>query len=348
MVFPHQEFEKASCRDANIEKGLLADMFVHIEKENWNIHSMLLVKDGTKIFDAYADQFEPHHREEVYSISKSFTSIAIGICQDRGLLSIQDNILDYFPEQKKSALPEYQNMTIQHLLMMASGQERDLAQSFDDTEDPIAAFFQIPVIHPLGEVFFYNNGCTFMLSAIVSKVTGLSLNDFLEVPLWNVLEIKKPVWDEIKGISVGAFGLKASTIDLAKFGLLLLNEGRWKETQVVSKEYVKEATSKHIETTGNGNPRDVYGYGYQFWMNDFGDYRAAGWLKQYIVINKEYQVVFVTQAYEEHELLNLFDGYILPALQKGWLYDNVSLRDYIRSFHAHSIPIIAHEKATRK
>ncbi|MBU0997697.1 MAG: beta-lactamase family protein [Firmicutes bacterium] len=332
MVFPHKEFEKASCRDANIEKGLLADMFDFIEKEKLDIHSMILLKDGAKVFDAYAPGYYRYHNEEIYSISKSFTSVAIGICQDKGLLKVDDFILSFFKDSVKEPTPGYEKITIKHLLTMSVGQEKDILQDLSPKDDAIDKFFHVNLVHEPGTVFMYNNSATFILSAIVTKVTRKSTNDFLAEVLYPILEIEKPVWDSFDGISMGAFGMKLNTIDMAKFGLLLVNDGLWKDTQVVSKAYLDEAGKSHISTKNWDNPRDQYGYGYQFWMNDFGDYRAAGWLKQYIVINKRFNVVFVTQAKEEKELLDLFSNFILPALEKGWLYDNVSLREYIRKF----------------
>jgi len=348
MVFPHKEFEKASCKDANIEKGFLADMFDFIEKEHLNIHSMLLVKDGTKVFDAYAHSYQPFHNEEIYSISKSFTSLAIGICLDKDLLKIDDVVVNYFMDDLTTFLPEYEKVTIRHLLTMSVGQEKDPSNELETVDNPFALFFNVPLIHEPGTYFMYNNFASFMLSALVSKVTGKSVNDFLDEEMYREIGMNKPQWDDFKGISLGAYGMKLNTIELAKFGLLLLNKGKWREKQIVSEQYILDATSKHISTAHVDNPRDRYGYGYQFWMNDFGDYRAAGWLKQYIVINQEYNVVFVTQAFEERELLDLFSMFILPALQKGWLYDNVSLREYIRKFTEESVKIIEKEKATRK
>jgi len=86
MIFPRKDFEKASCKDANVEKSLLVDMFEKIEEEKWNLHSLILVKNGTKVFDAYAKGYGPETTEEVYSISKTFVGVAIGICQDLKLL----------------------------------------------------------------------------------------------------------------------------------------------------------------------------------------------------------------------------------------------------------------------
>ncbi len=336
MVYPHKEFEKASCKDANIEKGYLADMFDYIEKEKFNIHSMLLIKDGTKVFDAYASGFEPFYNEEIYSVSKSFTSIAIGICQDKGYLKVNDKVLPIFKDELSEYLPGYDALTIKHLLTMSTGQDKDVSDSFKQGENPYQVFFNCPLTSEPGSTFMYNNGATFMLSAIVTKLTSLSVNEFLNKHVFSKIFIDKPIWDGFGNVSFGAYGLKLNTIDLAKFGLLLLKDGRWRDEQLVSKAYIDEATTKQIDTPNIDLKQDQFGYGYQFWMNEFGNYRAAGWKNQYIIINKQFSTVFVIQADEERSLLPLFSNYILPALEKGWTYDSVSLRDYVRRFHATS------------
>ncbi|MGD9909930.1 MAG: serine hydrolase domain-containing protein [Candidatus Izemoplasmatales bacterium] len=348
MVFPHKEFEKTSCKDANIDKGYLADMFDYIEKEKLNIHSMLLIKDGAKIFDAYAYSFVPNQREDIYSVSKSFTSIAIGICQDQGLLKVSDKVLPYFEKDITSSAPGYESLTIKHLLTMSVGQAEDVSSQFVENANPYQIFFNAPLLNEPGTTFLYNNAASFILSAIVSKVTKSSLNDFLDKYLYQKLEINKPLWKSIGNVSLGATGLELATIDLAKFGLLLLDNGVWRNEVIVSKAYIEEATKSHISTIQNETERDRYGYGYQFWMNDFGDYRAAGWKSQFIIVNKRFNTVFAIQAWEDRNLAVLFSDYILPALEKGWLFDSVSLRDYIRRFHVSSESLVEEEKKTRK
>ena len=348
MNFPRKDFEKASCKDANIEKGLLVDMFDKIEDDKLNVHSLILIKDGNKVFDAYAAGLGPESRENIYSISKSFTSVAIGILIDRGLLKLEDKIISFFKESVKNYQPVYETMTIKHLLTMSIGHPYDYMYNLQSDQDPIQVFFSGEVVDEPGTKFMYNNLCTFLLSAIVTKLTNLSLLDFCDVEIFQPLEIDKPVWKSFGNITLGATGLELGAIDLAKFGHLLLNNGLWHEKQFVSKAYLDEATSYQISTAHVDNPKDRYGYGYQFWMNDFGDYRCAGLFKQYIVINKEYNVVFVTQAYEERELLNLFTSYVYPGLTSGWVFDNFTLRNYIHRFTENSHDLIKAEKETRK
>lgn len=342
MVFPKQEFNKASVKDANINKGLLVDFFNKIDEEKFNIHSMVLLKDGSRVFRASAYSYDEDTRDEVWSTSKSFLSVAIGILIDQGLVHLDDPILFFFSKQVKNYLPEYENVKVRHLLTMSVGQERDVFDELDEKQIDFERFFNIPLIHEPGKVFMYNNGASFILSAIVTMVTGQSLNDFLDTHVYQKIGIAKPQWLEACGISYGAMGLQASANDMARFGLLLLNDGQWDGEQIISKDYLDMATSKQIKTQDNEFEFDYdhYGYGFQFWVNSFGDYRAAGWKQQYIIVNKEYGLVFAIKSDEARDVLTLYQNYILEAAKTGWNYCDYSLRDYTRRFKANSEKII--------
>lgn len=347
MVYPRKEFEKASCKDANLDKSSLIEMFQKIEKEKFNIHSMMLVHQGAKVFDCYAHDFGPEVKEEIYSASKSFTSIAIGILIDRDLIQLDQTVLSFFQNEVKNYQPGYELLTIRHLLTMSVGYESDILDSLNENDNLIEKFFQIPLVHKPGTTFLYSNYATLMLSEVITKVTGELLNDFLDRELFQKLEIDKPVWKGVQNINYGAWGLHISARDMAKFGLLLLNDGKWRDEQIVSKAYLDMATSFQISTQERDKPSDQFGYGFQFWVNGFGDYRATGWLNQHIIINKQHQLVFVMQAYEERDLVHLFTDYILKAKEQGWTYSNLSLRDFIRDFTHNSTPLVLSEKQTR-
>ncbi|HPJ23984.1 MAG TPA: hypothetical protein PK113_03645, partial [Bacillota bacterium] len=132
-------------------------------------------------------------------------------------------------------------------------------------------------------------------------------------------------------------------------GLLLANDGKWEDRQIVSKEYLEMATSLQVDTSTIAFQHDYdhYGYGFQFWLNRFGDFRAAGMAHQYIIINKEYHLVFAVKAYEERDVLTLFEKYVLEAAKTGWQYCDYSLRDYTRRFKLNSQEIIEKEKEIR-
>lgn len=347
MVFPKQEFTKASCKDANINKGLLVDLFNKIEKEKINIHSMLLLHKGERVFQAYAYEHSPTTKENLWSVSKSFTSVAVGILMDMNLLHLEDYVVFFFHDELEEFDDSYKALKIKHLLTMSVGQEHDVFEELTPSSDPIKEFFKQKLVHAPGEVFMYNNYATFMLSIIVTKVTGKSLNDFLDEYLYDKIGIEKPEWDTFREYNLGCTGLKLAAPDLARFGLLLLNDGNWDGEQIVSKNYLDLATSKQIKTDNWDNENDLFGYGFQFWINKFGDYRAAGYLQQYIFVNKEYDIVFVMQSYEERGLIYLFENYILKACKQGWNYCDYSLRDYIRKFYSDSKTIIEAENEKR-
>jgi len=232
---------------------------------------------------------------------------------------------------------------------MATGQERDAYHELTPADNFFEMFFNIPLIHEPGEKFMYNSFAAFMLSAIVTKVTGRSMNDFLNEYLYSHIGMEKPIWEQVGNINFGATGLEISANDMARFGLLLLNDGNWDGKQIISKEYLGLATSKQILTDSVVFQYDYdhYGYGYQLCLNSFGDYRAAGAFQQYIIINKEYNLVFAIKSFEERNLLNYFEKYILAAAKEGWNYCDYSLRDYTRRFKINSQETIENERDTR-
>jgi CubicO group peptidase (beta-lactamase class C family) len=178
-------------------------------------------------------------------------------------------------------------------------------------------------------------------------VTGKLLNDFLDEYLYKKIGIEKPVWNQLKNISYGATGLQVSTYDMARFGLLLLNDGNWNGEQIVSKEYLFEATRKHIDTFSRDKECDKHGYGYQFWMNSIGDFRSAGIFGQYIFINKEFDLVFSVKSHDERSLVSLFENFIVKSAKRGWKMCDYSLRDFTRRFKIHSHDLIEKEKQNK-
>ncbi|MFA5380660.1 MAG: serine hydrolase [Candidatus Izemoplasmatales bacterium] len=348
MIFPRNEFEKTSCKDANIEKGLLVDMFDQIDKEKWNLHSILLVKNGAKIFDTYAKGYGPNTNEDIFSISKAFTSLAIGICFDQKRLQLSDPILPYFAKELENThFVGYEKVTIEHLLTMSVGQDRDGIDDFKMGKNPYISFFSLPLEFEPGTHFMYNNLASYMLSAIVTRVTGMTVNDFLDINLYSKLNIEKPEWSEFFGNSLGCSGIKTNAVVLGKIGMLLLYNGMWREEQVISADYVKAATTSHVSTIDLDNPKRQYGYGYHFWITKNQDFQMAGKYGQRVIVNRQYETVFVIIGYEKRDPSCFFDDYVIPALGKGWSYDNYTLRTYLQRFTDHSGPILEVEIAEK-
>jgi hypothetical protein len=188
-----------------------------------------------------------------------------------------------------------------------------------EAETWVKGFFEIPVVAAPGTHFLYNTGATYMLSAILAKVTGETLGDYLQPRLYAPLGIDNPVWEmSPQGIATGGFGLSITTEDIAKFGQLYLQKGMWQGKQLVPAAWIEEATSKQVE---NGNPATKsdwgQGYGYQFWRTQAqGGYRGDGAFGQYCVVLPEQEmVVAITSAVLEMQpTLDLVWKHLLPAV----------------------------------
>ncbi|MDR1107998.1 MAG: beta-lactamase family protein [Spirochaetaceae bacterium] len=253
----------------------------------------------------------PEAPRPVYSVSKSFTSLAVGMAIDEGKLSLKDRVLDAFPGRVKNPPPRLAGLTLEHLLTMSRGHPEfsrpatvDEALSQPLTTDP-------------GIAFVYDNGSTFLASAMVSAATGQRVRDFLARRLFTPLDIPEPVWEEsADGYSLGATGLELSTGSLARFGQLLLRRGNWQGRQLLSASWIDTATRAHITTKTQKTADYDLGYGYGFWNCRHGGYRADGKNGQYVVVLPGEDAVIAITSDEENmaPILYAVWDHILPAL----------------------------------
>jgi len=215
-------------------------------------------------------------------------------------------------------------MTVQDLLKMSTGMNTDPLFNVRGSTDWPKAFMSAAIENKPGSVFKYNNMATFMLSAIVQKATGQKLLDYLKPRLFDPLGIKNLAWDETReGYTFGAIGLKIQSEDMAKFGQMLLQKGKWNGKQIVPQSWVEEATSFQINSIDPGNtvPKEFndwqQGYGYQFWRCRNNGYRADGLGGQFIIVlpEKDAVVVLTAAAINTQEELNLVWDNLLPAMQ---------------------------------
>lgn len=263
------------------------------------VRSFVIMQKGDLVAEAWFDPYGPEIPHQMFSVSKSFTSIAIGIAEAEGYFSLKDKLYDYVKEDVTDIadqIPDHaKEATIEDFLMMAVGQEDDLvnANLFQE-KNWSQVFYSFEFIHKPGQVFKYNTGATYMLSVMFQKVVGMPLNDYLDQKIYQPLGIEKPYWMFChRGYNTGGFGLRLKTRDLAKFGQLLLQEGIWEGVALIPIEYLKKATSALI--TGDGDA-----YGYQFWQNEVGGFRADGMYGQYCyVIPKRDLVIAMTCSLED-------------------------------------------------
>ncbi len=311
------------------------------------MHNIMVVKDGKVVFEKNLDPEWPADRpQHIFSASKTFTALAFGLAVDDGLVSVDDKVVDFFPDKLPEEISDnLKALTVKDLLTMQCGHDTDPTWStmaaYDSTNMEISlkpgvdlakAFLNHPFVHEPGTFFCYNSLCTYMVSAIVQKVEGKSVLELLDERIFRPLSIETPKWDaDEEGVSYGGWGLHLRIEEMAKFGQLLLQKGKWNGKQLVSEQWVEEQTRKHIDNYSNGQTAEqvdsppflplsrndwVAGYGYQTWRNTVGGYRADGAWGQMIVVIPEKNAVIAGQANLKNHLAELWSywDYILPAL----------------------------------
>lgn len=307
--------------------------FAQAAQDSMDIHSVMLVKDRQVIYSHWQSQGVDTVPHVLHSVSKTFTATAVGLAISEGKMALTDKIISFFPDKlPKEQSENLKAMTVRDLLTMSCGHDvepstRDLSPN----QDWVTAFLAHPVEHEPGTFYLYNSLGTYMLSAIVQKVTGEKVVDYLTPRLFEPLHINKPKWEESpQGINTGGWGLWLKTEDLAKMGQLLLQKGEWNGQQLIPAEWVAEMSKKQVESINPGTRMEeaegkgmtketsdwMQGYGFQMWRCRPGCFRADGARGQYIIVVPEKNaVIAITSDVEDLQgELNLVWERILPIL----------------------------------
>ncbi|SFS82521.1 serine hydrolase [Paenibacillus sp. 453mf] len=254
-------------------------LIAKIDELKLEVNSLVLMKDGRLEAEFYREPYRKECSQLLYSLSKSFTSIATGIAWDQGFIRLNDPVISFFPDKLPSDIsPNLAKMTIHHLLSMNTGHHDNIYAEIAREQDWVRAFLSLEVKSEPGTYHLYNTHATYMLSAILERVTGHNLVDFLMPTLFDPLNIPRPIWETCPmGITAGGMGLSLTTDSVAKFGQMLLDKGMYAGKRIVSERYIELATTKHSDTTDRKDRIDwQQGYGYQFHMCRQGCYRGDG------------------------------------------------------------------------
>jgi CubicO group peptidase (beta-lactamase class C family) len=287
------------------------------------IHSIMLRRHGNIVAEGWWAPYNPESPHLLWSLSKSFTSTAIGLAQDEGLLSIDDQVISFFPEETPEEPSEnLKSMRIRDLLRMNTGHAVEPGFLQIQNDNWAEAFLAHEVPFKPGTHFLYNSMATYMCSAIIQKVTGMTTLEYLTPRLFDPLGIENPTWESCPGgINVGGWGLSVTTEDISKLGYLYLQKGKWEGKQLLSERWVEEATS--IQTSNGSNPESDWdqGYGYQFWQCRHDAYRGDGAFGQYcLVLPEQDAVLAITSGSDDLQgILNVVWEQLLPAMQEGSL-----------------------------
>ncbi|HEX9109484.1 MAG TPA: serine hydrolase, partial [Longimicrobiales bacterium] len=312
------------------------------------MNSFMLLRHGNVVAEGWWAPYDARTPHVLYSLSKSFTSTAVGLAASEGKLSIYDPILKFFPEDAPAnPSANLRAMRIHDLLRMSTGHQTEaqlgLAPGGSDPWTKI--FLAHPVPFTPGTHFLYNTPATYMLSAVVQKVTGQTVLDYLEPRLWQPLGIEKPTWDTSpQGIDAGGYGLRLRTEDIAKFGQMLLQKGMFNGRQVVPAAWIEAATS--LQTANGGDPNSDWnqGYGYQFWRTRHHAFRGDGAFGQYCIVLPDLDAVLVITSgvRDMGAVMNLAWDRLLPAMQATSLPDDPAaqqrLRARLTSLTLHTVP----------
>ncbi len=320
---------RATPESVGIASAGIQALIDEAEAKAYGLHGIMILRHGKVVAEGWWAPYSADEPHMLFSLSKSFTSTAIGMLQAEGRVNIHDKLHAYFPEEVPADATENQkNLRLRDLLMMSTGQHKEdvdainiMAADGSGTRQFLAA----PVKQKPGTLFYYNTPATFMLSATLTKITGQTLRDYLVPRLFEPLGIPTPEWDATpQGYSFGGSGLHLRTEDIAKFGQLLLQRGEWNGQRLVPAEWVDLATSRQVSNGSNPESDWDQGYGFQFWRCIPGFYRADGAFGQYVIVIPEHDTVIAINSgtRDMGGIMKMLWSKFLPELRAAPLPEN--------------------------
>ncbi len=316
------------CAAIAPDHSLLKDADTWLDSNVELLDAVIVEHCGTVVFERYYNNFGSGARHDMQSATKSFSGLLAGIAIDQGVISsIDQPISELLPKQRHLLTGGKSKITVRHLLAMTSGlkwvdfgAERSFGKQAR-AADSVEFILGEPLVAQPGQTYFYNTGSSHLLSAIIHYNAGMTTAQFAEKYLFGPLEFAPVVWNQHgDGINEGGWQLFIRPVDALKFGRLLLHRGRWKGEQLVSAEFVDEATS-FLHKSGFGDA----GYGYQMWnvpnMGSDDMAGARGWGGQNVLVVADLDAVIVTNGniLDHPKVTQLIDrllkGFLLPALK---------------------------------
>ena len=327
-----------------VSSQAIEDFVSTVDKIN-TLHSFMLVRHGKVVAEGWWKPEAPDKPHVLHSLSKSFNSTAVGLAIAEGKLSLDDPVLKFFPGEAPAEPSEnLKAMKVRDLLTMSCG--HDVEPKRANGEPSVKAFLAQPVPHKPGTHFLYNTMGSYTLSAIVTKTTGQTSLEFLKPRLFEPLGIENPEWPTSpEGNSLGGYGLKLCTEDIAKFGQLYLQKGKWNGKQLVPESWVEQATSEQVPTDKEGHSKIgvdwVQGYGFQFWRCTHNAFRGDGANGQLCVVipEKDAVIAITADTNQFQDEMNAIWDKLYPAFQSQALGENAEgvekLKQAIAALEAH-------------
>ena len=302
------------------------------ERRRFKLHSLMVLRHGHVVAEGWWAPYRADLKHSLYSLSKSITAMAVGMAVTENRLTIEDQVVSFFPEDLPAdGDPLLANLRVKHLLTMTTGHALSDAEIFPSllaspNDNWPRTFLALPIAHEPGTRFGYNTMATYMLGRIVQKLAGQTLMEYLTPRLFEPLGIEGADWEiDTQRNNTGGWGLRLKAEDIAKFGQLLLQNGVWNDKQVVTSAWVDAATQVQIVQPRPDKPKRpvetddwLQGYGYQLWGCRNGAYRADGACGQFCIVLPDEDAVIAITA-EQGDMQAILDevwNHLLPAFQR--------------------------------
>ncbi len=292
---------RSTPEEQGVPSETIFKFFKLVEEKGYDVHGLMMIRHGKVIAEHWWAPYAPQYQHAMYSATKTFTGTAVGFAVQEGLLHIEDRVTSFFPDLLPDTIsPQLAGLTVKHLLTMSVGHASMSYAGSGDSQ--VRSFLAARFAHEPGTSFAYNITASHMLSHIITKVSGVSLYEYLKPRLLDPLDIEDVIWEmDNDGYNMGNGGTHMKTSDLAKMGLFLLNKGKWNGKQLLDPKWIEAATTPHIYQHPEKTPDEIenaaddgsQGYGYQIWMGRNHSYRAIGGQNQLIMVIPEYDFILV-------------------------------------------------------
>lgn len=320
-------WQVSTFADQGIDEALL-EAGLALLAESPTRQSLILMRRGRIVYERYFNGSGRADSNNIASVSKSILSALVGIAMDKGFfLTAEDRIADYLPAYFATiADPRKLDLTIRELLTMTHGlawEENEAGRSFNGSRDWVADILSLPISNEPGTLFHYSTGASHLMSAVLTEATGMSVCEFAHRFLFEPIGIEAEFWGlDPAGYFAGGHSVSMTARELARFGQLFLNEGRWQGEQIVPGWWAAASTSPRIDIGDN-----YAGYGYYWWLNRVGSYdmfSALGAGGQILHVIPELEIVMVTthsmagnrrDFAEEAESYQFLWNYLIPAVE---------------------------------
>lgn len=293
-------FSTTTPSNVGIEPQWLMNFLKRLDYQQIPLHSAIIMKNNQICMETYYAPYTKESLHRMFSITKTFVAMAIGLLCEEGKLKLDDHIVDYFPEKlpKDGAYPYTAMLTIKDMLIMRTCHNETTFKAKGVT-DWVGSFFTTLPNHMPGTNFSYDTGSTHVLGALVEKLSGMKILDYLRSKGLDELGFSKDAYilTDPNGVSMGGSGMCATSRDILLMMMLLVNDGALNGKQYLPKDFVREAKQKHSDPfVKQATLEEIQGYGYQLWQTTHNGYVMFGMGGQLALYVPEKDIYMITTA----------------------------------------------------